>query len=215
MQVLAWLGSIAVAIALTVATPSSACALTLADLDAGASFDVGSLTFSDFEVSVAGDLSLELADYPVQLLADGFRLTGPLSVLLGEEGTLLVSYVVEATAGAVIDGAAVFSPLVAVGGGSAGLVSDSLFDDDGDPLGTLLALAVAGGGAPVLGDSVGFAGTTLVEVAKVISLSSGIFASAPHADQRFFVVPEPITLAMVSGGLAGLAVAGRRRAMVA
>jgi len=202
----------ALAIALAAGVPQAARALTLADLDAGGSFSVGALTFSDFDVLVAGDVSADLSDYPVQLLSDGFRLAGPLTVMFGEEATLLVSFAVEAAAG--IDGASLFSPLVAAGPGSAALVSDSLLDASSNPLATLLALNVFGGGSD-FSDSVGFGATTRLEVVKVISLASGVIAAVPHVDQRFSVVPEPLTLAMLASGLTGLAVAGRRRAMVA
>ncbi|MEB2345001.1 MAG: hypothetical protein OZ948_09680 [Deltaproteobacteria bacterium] len=210
MQVFrAWWFPIAAAIALAV---QPARALTLADLDAGGGFSVGGLSFSDFDVLVSGDVSSDLADYPVQMLADGFRLTGPLSVTLGGEATVLVSYVVEAAAG--IEGAALFSPLVAVGTGAAALVSESLLAEGGGPLATLLALSVDGGSSDP-SDAAGFAAVTRIEVVKVISLTGTLLAVAPHVDQRFTVVPEPLPLALLAGGLTGLAVAGRRREVVA
>lgn len=208
------LAPVAVAIALAAGLPQSVRALTLADLDAGGGFAAGPLTFSEFDVVVAGDVSLDLSDYPVQALADGFRLSGPLTALLGEEATLLVSFVVEAASGWFVEGASLFSPLVAAGDGSAALVSDSLLEPGGNPLATLLALNVFGDGSD-FSDSAGFAATSRVEVVKVISLTSGVFAAVPHVDQRFFTVPEPLTLVLLAGGLSGLAVAGRRRAMVA
>lgn len=214
MQVFrAWWFPIASAIVLAAGVPQPARALTLADLDAGGSFSVGALTFSDFDVLVTGDVSADLADYPVQLLGDGFRLTGPLSVTLGEEATVLISYAVEAAAG--IDGASLFAPLVAVGAGAAALVSESLLAGcGGSPIATLLALNVVGD-AYEPADAVGFPAVTKIEVVKVISLTSGLLAVVPHVDQRFAVVPEPLPLALLAGGLTGLAVAGRRRAMVA
>jgi hypothetical protein len=214
MQVFrAWWFPIAAAIVLAAGVPQPARALTLADLDAGGGFSVGALTFSEFDVLVTGDLSADLADYPVQLLGDGFRLTGPFSVTLGEEATMLISYVVEAAAG--IDGASLFSPLVAVGTGAAALVSESLLAGcSGSPLATLLALNVVGD-ANVPSDAAGFPAATKIEVVKVISLTSGVLAVLPHVDQRFAAVPEPLPLTLLAGGLTGLAVAGRRRAMVA
>jgi hypothetical protein len=209
-----WCVPIALAIAFAAGVPQSARALTLADLDAGGSFSVGALTFSDFDVLVAGDLSVDLADYGVQLLADGFRLAGPLSTVLDEEGTLLVSFAVEAAGSFAIEGASLFSPLVAVGPGAAALVSDAIFDGDGNPLAQLLALDVFGFGASP-SDAASFAGQAKLQVVKAVALGGGVFSAAPHVDQRFSVVPEPLTLAMLASGLVGLGVAGRRRAMVA
>lgn len=209
-----WLVPIAGAIALAAAAPQSAQALTLADLEAGGSFDVGALTFSDFDVLVAGDASADLSGYAVQLLGDGFRIAGPLSTLFDEEATLLVSYVVEASGSFGIGGASLFSPLVAAGDGAAALVSDAIFDADGNPLAQLLALSVFGVGS-AFSDSASFAEETKLQVVKVVALGGGVFSAAPHVDQRFLAIPEPITLAMLAGGLIGLAVTGRRRAMVA
>lgn len=204
---------LALALVLAATGPGEARALTLADLDAGASFSVGGLTFSGFEVQVTGDASSDLADYPVQLLADGFRVAGPLTLTLGEEATLLLSYVVEAATG--IEAASLFAPLVAVGDGSAALVSESLLDASGMPIATLLALNVVGGDVALAG-ATGFAPASKLEVVTVIALTSGVLAALPHVDQRFAVAPEPLTLVLLASGLLGLALfGGRRRAMVA
>lgn len=209
-----WCAPIALAIALAVGVPPSARALTLADLDAGGSFSVGALTFSDFDVLVTGDLSADLSDYGVQLLADGFRVVGPLTTVADEVGSLLVSFAVEAAGSFAIDGASLFSPLVAVGAGSSALVSDAIFDGDGNPLAQLLALEVFGV-ASSPSDATSFADQARLLVVKTVALGGGAFSAAPFVEQRFTVIPEPITLALLAGGCIGLGVAGRRRAMVA
>jgi hypothetical protein len=183
-------------------------ALTLADLAGGGSFSAGLLTFDDFEITVVGDLSPQLEDYAVQVLGDGFRVSGPLSAVSGDSGTLLVSYQVTAPAD-LIEGAALFAPGIAIGSGSQAWVGESLLDG-ADVLGSLFVFDIAGvGSSPA--DSVGFAPVSHVEVAKSVHLGSGLFAALTVVDQRFFVAPEPLTLLLLVVGLLGLAASGRQR----
>ena len=183
-------------------------ALTLADLAGGASFSAGLLSFDDFEVTVAGALSAQLDDYAVQVLGDGFRLAGPLSVLGGDSGTLLVSYRVTAPAD-LIDGAALFAGAVAIGAGSQAWVGESLLSGP-DVLGSLFVFDIAGVGSTPA-DAVDFAPVSHVEVAKSVHLGSGSFAALTVVDQRFLVAPEPLTLLLLVVGLLGLAASGRQR----
>lgn len=183
-------------------------ALTLAALDGGASFGAGPLTFSDFEVTVVGDLSLDLEDYAVQPLPDGFRIAGPLSAVLGDSGTLLLSYVVSAP-GPILVGASLLAPGTALGDGAQAWVGESLLDAASLPLASLFVYEVVGVGSEP-SDSAGFAATSLVQVAKTVHVEGGLFAALPVIDQRFVFVPEPLTLALLTLGLGGLALWGRR-----
>ncbi len=199
---------IAVAIALAAGWPRDGTALTLADLDAGGSFVANGLTFSDFDVSVAGDLSSDLSDYPVQVLSNGFRLSGPLSAVLGEAGTVLISYVVTAPA-AWINGASLLAPGIAIGDGSQAWASDTI-TGPGGLLASLFAYNIAGVGASPH-DMASFSPVEKLEVAKVVDVEAGMFAALPLVDERFSAVPEPLPVGLVTLGLAGLALAGRRR----
>jgi hypothetical protein len=192
----------------SLAAAQEARALTLADLDAGASFAAGPLTFSDFDVIASGDVSLDLADYPVQILADGFRVTGPLAVLFGDAATLLISYSVTA-ADPVIAGASLFAPGNTLAAGDALWVGESLLDAANLPLVSLFVFDVEGVGSDAQDDG-GFGPVSLVQVAKTLHLQSGSFAALSLVDQRFLVVPEPLPLALFTLGLFGLALWGRR-----
>ena len=199
-------------LAVGISSAGSASALTLADLDGGASFSVGPLTFSNFEASVAGDLSLDLADYPVQLLPDGFRLSGPLALLLGDAGVLLLSYQVTA-ADPILVGASLYATGITIGAGDQAWVGESLFGPANEALGSLFVYDVEGVGSDA-SDDVAFAAVPGLSVAKTVGIGSGMFAAIPVIDQHFAFVPEPVTTWMLTLGLVGLAWWRPRRVLV-
>jgi hypothetical protein len=194
------------------ATADVARALTLADLDGGGSFSVAGLTFANFAATVTGDISLDLADYPVQLLADGFRLSGPLSVLLGDAGTLLLSYQVTAT-DPILVGASLFAAGTTIGAGAQAWVGESLLGPANEVLGSLFSYDIEGVGS-VPSDFVAFGAVPQISVAKTVSLGSGLFAAIPVIDQRFQFIPEPVAMWLLTLGLVGLAWWRPRRRLV-
>jgi hypothetical protein len=202
---------VAAALVLAVAAiaPRGAGALTLADLDAGGSFSAGSLTFDAFDVVLAGDLPIDLGAYAVQVLADGFRISGPISAILGGSGTLLVSYEVSALS-PIISGASLLAPGATVGAGAQAMVIESLLGPASEVLGSLFAFDVEGVGADP-DDTANFTPVSSVSVVKSVMVTGGMLAAMPMVEQRFLAVGEPLTVLLLAGGLAGLAIAGRRR----
>jgi hypothetical protein len=188
---------------------AAAPALTLGQLVGGATFSTGPLTFTDFQATAAGSADPTFDDYAVQVLADGFRISGPVSATLGQTGTLLLSYEVT-TAAPGIAGASLFSSGTAVGAGSVALVAEGLFGPGNAPLGTLLAYDVVGVGSVPL-SSMSFGPVSELSVGDTLQVQGGAFAAIPFVDQRFVVIPEPMPFFLLAIGLIGLLVGGRRR----
>jgi hypothetical protein len=193
----------ALSLGAVLATAEGASALTLADLDGGGSFSVAGLSFANFEATVTGDISLDLADYPVQLLSDGFRLSGPLSVLLGDAGTLLLSYQVTAM-DPILVGASLFAAGTTIGAGAMAWVGESLLGPANEVLGSLFTYDIEGVGSDP-SDVIAFAAVPQLSVAKTVSLGGGLFVAIPVIDQRFQFIPEPVTMWLLTLGLVGLA----------
>jgi hypothetical protein len=191
------------------ATPAPA--LTLADLAMpGATLTLADVELSDFDVVVSGALDADLESYAVQVLPDGFRVVGGLTSVLGEAGTLLLSYTATALGPSGIVGAALFGDGVVVGTGAATVATASLFAG-GTFLGTLVSFAVEGNPSQPQ-DALGFPAEGALRVVSVAQVEGGILAMLPFVEQRFTAaVPEPATFTLLALGLVGLAVAGRPR----
>ncbi len=195
-------------------TPLGARALSLLDLQAGTSFASGdgSLMFS-FEpgsVVLAGALAADLSLYDVQVLADGFRVTGPLSVADGGIGVLVLDYDVGAVAGTLASATLASLPS-ASGAGSLAFLGQAA-----SGLGSQVN-AATGGGLLVASDTTAAAGGTTSVVTtslQLLTLGTGQLAAVGWFEQTFGVaVPEPSTSLLLLAGMLGLALLGNRRAL--
>lgn len=198
-------------VALTLALAPTARALTLQDLNAGASFasSDGSLTF-DFEpgsVVLNGSLPGNLLDYLVTPIVGGFQINGPLAVVNGTLGGLALSYQVTAATNLVIDGATLLVTGVAFGASAFATVGETLSNGSG------LGVLVTGFGGDVPTDAAAFGATTSLAVvtgAQLLALGAGEVAAIQALRQSFSFVPIPeLETGMLLGiGLLGLALFG-------
>jgi hypothetical protein len=187
---------------------SSAQALTLQDLNAGAVFasSDGDLTFAFDPGSVVanGTLPGSLADYLVTPIVGGFQVSGPLAVVSGALGGLTLSYQVTAGLGLLLEGASLLVTGVAFGATAFGTVGLTL--SNGAGLGAL----VSGFGPSVLTDTAPFApvaGVQAVLGTQLLALGLGEVTALTSLRQTYtlIAVPEAETLLLLTSGLLGLA----------
>ncbi|HBZ69095.1 MAG TPA: hypothetical protein DEP35_04850 [Deltaproteobacteria bacterium] len=164
---------VGLAAALAIGLAGGAQATTLADLSGGQSLTVGSLTFSDFTITVTGALDPNLADYKVLTVSNGFRIVGGFSAFNGQQGDMLVSYDVSAAPGTAVDDLRLAFNGTAVGAHSGATVSEDLFGiPSGDPIASATVFRT-GSGLSQKVDSVTFAPQTSFTVEKDILVKAG------------------------------------------
>ncbi|MCP3985306.1 MAG: PEP-CTERM sorting domain-containing protein [bacterium] len=192
-------------------TPLGARALSLLDLNAGASFASGDgnlmFSFEPGSIVLAGALSSDLSAYTVLVLSEGFQVIGPMAAADGDVGVLSLAYEVDAISGT-LEGATLTSLPFAVGSGALAFLSMSA-----SGLGDLVN-AATGGGLYLPHDSLVAAGSSTTVVyssLQLLTLGAGQLAAVSLFEQTFGIaVPEPSTGILLLSGLIGLALLGGR-----
>jgi hypothetical protein len=196
------------------ALPLASEALTLADLNAGASFSStgGELAF-EFDagsIVLSGALPADLTQYAVLPTASGFLVSGPLGALgPAAFGALTLVYQVSAGAGLALTGADLQAAGLAFGAGAFAIAASGL--SNGAGLGVLL---LDGGGTGAT-DAVAFSSAAVLNAissVQLFALTPGDVASFGSVQHGFawVALPEPSAMWLLSAGLLGLGVFGSR-----
>lgn len=229
MKALHGLRMAAVAVALFAASPGQA--LTLADLNAGASLSSldGTLTFQDFSVTVPATvgasanafLGLDLALIEVEALPTngfGFRVIefdSPLVAVGDEVGQLQIEFTVVASPAFEITGANLRFTGTALGTGAIARIDETITGAGVDS--SLTVIRQAGGAQQPIAETVFGSAVGSVDVSASILLDTrgrtAILAQLSEFEPGFSArpIPEPGAIALFSGSMALVLAASRRR----
>lgn len=213
-------------------TPSAAVALTLDDLNSGASLSSadGRLTFENwsvttpdpFDASPNSFLGLDLSLFEVELTLDGVLLKvletdGPLVAFGGQVGNLNIRFDAVTDSATRIEGVGLGLTGTAQGAGAVAMIEESVV---GSQAIDLLAFRIGGGAQSPTDFALFSTPQTLVSVEKLITLDTrapgALVAQISEFEQSFqvSVIPEPTAMALFSVGAFVVLASLRRRTVV-
>jgi hypothetical protein len=219
----------ALLIALSLGLGSSARALTLADLNGGASFSDGTLTFSDFNVTLPPTVGaapnalagVNLALFEVEVLPAsgfGFRVLEfdvPLVAAGDQIGQMLIDYKVTSNPFTVLTGAGLRFTGTAIGSGAVTRIDELVSTPAGD---VDLHVIRQSGGAQTPQDAKAFPGAAQeASVATNITLDvrsrTAFIAQISELEGQFSIapIPEPGAIMIFTASLGLVTTASRRR----
>jgi hypothetical protein len=198
----------------TLGAPVGSAALTLQDLQLGASFTStgGDLSF-DFapgSIALSGALPMDLSLFTVTPTADGFFLSGPLTLAGAGFAGLTLAYQVSAAPGLAIEAANLLTNGIAFGSGALALATTGFSN------GASLGVVLSPGGGTGMTSNASFVATSVLDTLASLQLFGQMpgdvagFGSVQHGFS-LIAIAEPGTSLLLLAGIGGLALLGTRR----
>lgn len=191
----------------TLTLPAASRALSLQDLQAGASFSSTggdlSFEFASGSIALSGTLPVDLSLYTVTPTASGFFVSGPLAAIGPAFGGLAMAYRVTAGSGLALTAASLQASGIAFGSGALAIASSGF--SNGASLAVLLSQA-GGTGASSNASFTALGVLDALASLQLFALTPGDVAGFGSVQHGFgwIALPEPGSVVLLLAGLVGL-----------